>query len=397
MLSTLHHDARVSSAKLKSKLSSCHPTDTMSSIASIPTMKTAGLTIMGTRLEDQRLIAEVARSHPISKIVPSFGYHPWFSHLIFDDTVITGEIDEAKLKQSHYGTVLVPPPDEDFISQLPVPRPLKEVIEEIKAYLEEFPQALVGEIGLDRGFRLPYPSPTHAGPAGSTPSRREGAGLTQHRVNLEHQKTVFKAQLRLAGDFGRAVSVHGVQCHGALFDTFRELWTGHEIPCESRKDQKRRRRKCLDGGHEYLPDLADSDIESEEEEDMRMPIKPRPFPPRICLHSFGAPLQTLKQYLAPPTPTKLYPSQMFFSFSSTINARPEKGHLGKIGETIKAVPDECLLIESDLHTAGEELDEALGDALLLVSEIKGWGLEDGAKQLGGNWKRFVFGDLIPCI
>ncbi|KAA8895517.1 hypothetical protein FN846DRAFT_969131 [Sphaerosporella brunnea] len=353
-------------------------------------MKTATLTIMGTRLEDQPLVAGVARSQPITKVVPSFGYHPWFSHLIFDDRAGSSKL-EAELKRDHYMSVLMPSPDEDFISQLPAPRPLSAAIAEIRAHLEEFPQALVGEIGLDRGFRLPFPSPDHVGPAGSTPSRLEGHGLTPYRVNLDHQKMLFKAQLELAGSLGRAVSVHGVQCHGALLDTFRELWVGHELPRESRKDQKRRRRKAATGGHEYLPDLGDSDLESEDEEVQNKALAPKPFPPRICLHSFSAPLQTLKQYLATPSPTTLYPSQLFFSFSSTINAKPEKGHLSKIGETIKAVPDESLLIESDLHTAGELLDEALGEALLLVSEIKGWELEEGTKQLGNNWRRFIFG------
>jgi Tat protein secretion system quality control protein TatD with DNase activity len=110
------------------------------------------------------------------------------------------------------------------------------------------------------------------------------------------------------------------------------------------------------------------------------------------LHSFSAPPETLKQYLSPPSPTTLCPSQLFFSFSTTINARPEKGHLGKIGDTIVAIPDECLLVESDLHTAGEEADRALGEALLFISNVKGWVVEKGVKQLGENWRRFVFGD-----
>jgi len=363
----------------------------MATTAAIPRMKASTLAIMGTRLEDQDLVAQVARSHP-SKVVPSFGYHPWFSHLIHDDRASfdgDGEETEGDLKLRHYSAVLTPPPDADFILQLPRPRPLSAVLEELRRHLVEFPHALVGEIGLDRVFRLPQPTATQ-GPAGSTPGRRDTRALTQHRVALPHQKAIFLAQLGLAGELERAVSVHGVQCHGFLFDAFREVWAGHEIPRERPKDRKRRRRKTAAGDHEFLPDLAGSDIESDEESGPAP--KPKPFPPRVCLHSFSGPLETLKQYLAPPTPTKLYPSQLFFSFSSTINARPEKGHLSKIEDTIKTVPDENVLIESDLHTAGDDMDDALEGALRLVVQLKRWDLQHGAEQLDRNWRRFVYGD-----
>ena len=349
---------------------------------------------MATRLEDQARVAAVARSHPPPKVIPSFGYHPWFSHLIYDDADGSyAALDAATLKSHHYTTVLSPPPDAGFISLLPPPRPLSALVAELRGNLESFPGALVGEIGLDRGFRLPYPAdPGAAGAAaGSTPERREVGGLTVHRVALEHQKKIFKAQLGVAGALGRAASIHGVQCHGVMFDTLREVWAGHELSRERPKDRKRRRRKAVGGGHEYLPDLAGSDVESEEEEEEEN-VAPKPFPPRICLHSFSAPVETLKQYLAPPTPTRVYPSQLFFSFSSTINARPEKGHLSKIGETVCAVPDDSVLIESDLHTAGEEMDLALEEALGLICKLKGWEIERGARQLDANWRRFSLGE-----
>lgn len=367
----------------------CHPTDTMPATAQIPTMKASHLTIMATRYEDQPLVAAVARSHP-NKIIPSFGYHPWFSHLIYDDEAAPHDTqDEAALKLSHYSRVLIPAPGEAFIQLLPVPKPLSTVLAEMRTRLDEFEHALVGEIGLDRGFRLPYPQGHENAPSGTEPSSRR---LSPHRVCMTHQKQIFKSQLSFAGSLGRAVSVHGVQCHGILFDTFREVWAGHEIPRERRKDRKRRRRKIPGGeGHEYLPDLAESDIESGEE-DTDVPWTPKPFPPRICLHSFSAPLETLRQYLSPPSSTSLCPSKLFFSFSTTINARPQRGHLGKIEETIAAVPDESVLVESDLHVAGDELDEALRGAVLYINQVKGWGLDYGVVQLGDNWRRFVYGE-----
>src|SRR6186713_864790 len=79
----------------------CHPTDTMTSIQDIPSMKARVLTVMATRLQDQELVSKVADEIGIldtsalsnrtssshrCEILPSFGWHPWFSHQFYDDT-----------------------------------------------------------------------------------------------------------------------------------------------------------------------------------------------------------------------------------------------------------------------------------------------------------------------
>ncbi|RPB01196.1 Metallo-dependent hydrolase [Choiromyces venosus 120613-1] len=371
----------------------CHPTDTMSKATIIPSMKAKSLTVMGTRQSDLPLVASLAKDYP-EKVVPSFGHHPWFSYLVYDDT--GGEEGAEMDKKEHYTTVLTGTPTEDLISALPAPRKLSSLITELRRHLETFPKALVGEIGIDRGFRIPFPdsSSTEAHAVYTPGDAEDGKRLTNHRVSMEHQKKIFVAQLKLAGELNRAVSVHGVQCHGALFDIFRELWRGHEVEVESRKEMKKRRRRAKGGGegHEYLPDIEDSEEDSDNgkkgQEDA-----PKPYPPRICLHSFSAPAQTLQQYLTPPSPKKRYPSRVFFSFSSTINARPEKGHMEKIVETVKGVPTDRVLVESDLHAAGEEMDAALEGAVRVVAGIKGMGINECVKMLGENWREFVFGDV----
>lgn len=400
----------------------CHPTDTMSTAPKISSMKASGLVIMGTRFQDQSLVAKLAEEYGVydprdpeesrGRVVPSFGYHSWFSHLIWDD-----EADDLKqlsvkeLKTVHYKRVLTSNPTDELISALPEPKKLSEALNEIREYLERFPVALVGEIGLDRGFRIPHPLETsfiqehsELEEAGRAPGQdEESKRLSPHKISMAHQKIVFVAQLKLAGELERAVSVHGVQCHGALFDTFRDLWKGHELVVESKKEMKRRRRKGEDG-HEYLPDFVfigdDSSEDEDDDEDWLTTRKsnipppaprPKPFPPRVCLHSFSAPLQTLQQYLNQPTPKLQYPSQVYFSFSTTVNARSERGHMSKIMDTIKGVPNDRVLIESDLHTAGEDMDKALEGAVRLIAEVRGMEISDCASRLGTNWREFVFG------
>jgi Tat protein secretion system quality control protein TatD with DNase activity len=367
----------------------CHPTDTMSSIESIPGMRTKVLTVMATRTQDQHLVAQVADSFGVTgssdsfseqwnkeaRVIPCFGWHPWFSHQMFDDTIFEGKIElDDNERVKHYQSVLVPKPeDQAYLLAIPSPIPLSHFIAETRTYLKNYPLALVGEIGLDKSFRIPEGSlPGHSQDDESlTPGGRQGRRLSPYRVSMDHQRKILTTQLNLAGEMQRAVSVHGVQAHGVVLETIKASWKGYERKTTSKKKLKQQRR--------------DQEVESTHAGERTQISTPKPYPPRICLHSYSGSADALNQYLHASVP-----ADVFFSFSLLVNFTTAASR--KAEEVIRALPADRILVESDLHTAGEDMDHYLEQIVRKVCEIKSWSLEEGVTRLGQNWKRFVLGE-----
>ena len=81
---------------------------------------------------------------------------------------------------------------------------------------------------------------------------------------------------------------------------------------------------------------------------------------------------------------------MLFRSSTSINSWSETGD-GKVEAAVRAVPDDRLLMESDLHTAGYRMDQYLEEIVRRLCKVKGWSIEAGVRRLGDNWRRFVTG------
>ena len=115
----------------------------------------------------------------------------------------------------------IPPPPPDsleaqfatLLANLPNPRLLSEVLLELKQNLSEFPSAMLGEVGLDRVFRVPldyFAKPRH---------------LTAFTIPLAHQVAILEAQMKVAVELGRNISLHSVKSHQATLELLSRMKT----------------------------------------------------------------------------------------------------------------------------------------------------------------------------
>ncbi|PHH53871.1 Cut9-interacting protein scn1 [Ceratocystis fimbriata CBS 114723] len=389
----------------------CHPTDNMHHIARISNMRTSKLIAMATRVQDQPLVASLAQSSP--KVIPAFGWHPWFAHLLYDDgpDSVLSAVTGPGLKTAHYANVLsiakpLSTQDAAFVTNLPDPIPLSTFLANTRQRLIDHPTALVGEIGLDRAFRLPeHPVSTSTPPStdsAPTPGTRNGRRLSPYRVSIAHQILVLRAQLNLAAELQRAVSVHGVQAHGVLYDVLAQTWKGHEVEVPNR-----RRRRVLARGIAAQAEEAETSDEDEGEDggggqdprDQKNPRLESPssahrlvtFPPRICLHSFSGTKDVAKQYLHPKIPSAIY-----FSFSAAVNlsggpstkSNPNTA-MQKLEAVLSILPADRILAESDLDVAGEEMDAALANVYAAICKARDWEMEEGIAHIAQNFEAFI--------
>lgn len=145
------------------------------------------------------------------------GYHPWFSHCITLDSSLPKEdhyrrlfLDVQKTVTLEHQTIF-----DDILPNLPLPRSLNDILEEMRHNLNIFPNAMVGEVGMDRSFRVPYNF--YERPRRCTP----------FTVPIDHQITILEAQLDLAIELKRNVSIHSVHLQQATVDLLDRLAKKH--------------------------------------------------------------------------------------------------------------------------------------------------------------------------
>lgn len=170
-----------------------HGADVDAWLHEMRSVRLRGVCAMSTDPYDQALVAQLADDN--DAVLPCFGVHPWAAHTISLQ-------NPSPPAREHYAALFrAQDVDVALLDALPTPTPLDEVLAQLRAYLTRYSHALVGEVGIDRSFRLPYP--------GSAPQR-----LTRYQTPIEHQLAVLEPQVRLACQLRRSISMHSVRAAG---------------------------------------------------------------------------------------------------------------------------------------------------------------------------------------
>ncbi|KAJ6503251.1 TatD DNase family Scn1 [Mycena vitilis] len=194
----------------------CHPTEADSISGESMARLAIGCCAMSTHQGDQSLVRDLALQNP-DKVIPCFGYHPWFTHFISLHPTSKWEhyrklfVGDAEPSEQHASIF------EELVSVLPEPITLDEVISDLRHNFELFASAtaMLGEVGLDKPYRVAFDY--HASP------RR----LTPFTIPLDHQLAILEAQLDLAVELRRNVSFHSVRCPQVTADLFNTLKQKH--------------------------------------------------------------------------------------------------------------------------------------------------------------------------
>ncbi|KAI9018672.1 hypothetical protein CLU79DRAFT_759813, partial [Phycomyces nitens] len=91
---------------------------------------------------------------------------------------------------------------------------------------------------------------------------------------------------------------------------------------------------------------------------------------RLCIHSFGGSPGTIPQFILPP--------------------------IIKLNELIKVIPDDRILLESDVNNP-YLLDNFLVAIAHKVGTVKGWTIEKVVQQTHSNWTEFVINPPPPPL
>ncbi|RUS13745.1 hypothetical protein BC937DRAFT_94839 [Endogone sp. FLAS-F59071] len=375
----------------------CHPHDDVDNLDAIARLRVAHVTIMGVREADWEVVKRVveicrtaeARDEKeesrVGKAVPCFGgciwilllcIHPWYVHMVCSSSEPQPS-DADYTHDARYSSILTSKISNDvaaLIPTLPSPTPFATWSAQLRENLLSYPYALVGEVGLDRSARLLPPGA----------ELWTGVIPTSVQCTQEHQLKILDAQLQMAWEMGRAASVHCVQAYGGLLELLRakaKEWSSREQVGRKKRGGKAKKTRNDINDQSPLEDASSSALPPPPP-----PSVPAPRPPlRLCIHSYGGSVDMIRSLVSLPRAAVI----PYFSFSMAIN-----GRLGaRLDELVCAVPEERLLIESDVNTP-DKIDLRMRTICEKVAVAKGWSCEEVARRTGRNWAEFVMGEGI---
>ena len=275
-----------------------------------------------------------------------------------------------------------------LLPYLPHPAPLAEILPELFESLEAFPNAMLGEVGIDRACRIPYARP--ADPPYSQYLPKEGNDnpreLSPFTIPLEHQLQVLEAQLGVAVELQRNVSLHSVKTQAATAELFDRMY---------QKYGERWLRISVDLHSFGLSAQSFRDISVGALAAILARTRTAPY----CPWLFWSANKPSRAFVS----LQKKHSNVFLSLSTAINAR-SPAHK----ELIAVCATDKLLVESDFHDVRYSAPYTW-NILRTVADVKGWRVEDAwdtdvpeaewgaVRRLEENWKAFERGGHKPYV
>lgn len=365
------------------------PSTTLEAIRDMVHRTQTAAAVMSTDLGDmatvcalQRLMQEsaAAAADPSqAQIVPAFGVHPWYSYKYYIPTSEQGEAEASALtgaaKAAHYAAVLSPAPDAAFVAALPDPVSFYTVLRQLEAHLVEFPEAIVGECGLDKIFRIQNPfysataaavTTTDATAGEKTPAdyQPQQPKLSRHVVKMSHQTALLRLQLEVAARHTRPVSLHCVKAPTALLDLVRAMAVPPPALC----------LHSYTGSVEYLvnnwyaAERASVKLQQKQQRERENKVKPVNDDDTVA-----------------PASAPTFP-RIYVSLSTIFNN--DARHATTFKDLVQAIPSDRLLLESD-HYIGEHGWDQMNRAVATsVAAILGGTVPAVLDQTGENFRQF---------
>ena len=241
------------------------------------------------------------------KLIPAIGLHPW----------------KIQRNQGVYSKLEI-----------------DAILMTVENYLLEAPEAIVGEIGLDRFERILNAEST----SGPCPDLENILELTKdYEMDIPLQFYIFQQFFNLAARLRRPVSLHAVKADTLYLDHFSRLLKSLNF--------------SMDGENAILP-------------------------PSILLHSYSGSKETLGRYI------QLFekkPINIFVSFSRVIHGRlPEE----KMKRLIKEAGKERILLETDLDNP-TDMPADYDWTLNIYCQVFGLAKEEAELILENNCKKYL--------
>jgi Tat protein secretion system quality control protein TatD with DNase activity len=276
-------------------------------------------------------------------IVPCFGIHPWFIHELQESdwqvvVVVPTHPDIHPIITTTTTTTTTIPTTTTTTTGTPVlstHRP--QWVTQLEQRLIQNPNAIIGEIGLDRFHfttATAATSSTSSSSLSSPPLSSSSYGRQQKQLctTMSLQIQVFQYQWELAVQYQRPICVHCVHAMGILLDLLTYYSSNGGGGSNHHNNNNHHQKK-----------------QNKKQNAMILPLSSRPqLPPKIYFHAFSGKLGTVQQILSlcasknknhPPTSCPCY-----FGFAPIVNFRSHR-----TPDIIRAIGLHRLLLETDVE------------------------------------------------